>query len=104
MTPAPSLDSLQSALDYRFQNHRLLVEALTHKSYVNEQRPVAGPHNERLEFLGDAVLSLVVSEQLAVLLPHASEGALSKHKARLVSESMLADAARRLHLGGCLRL
>jgi ribonuclease III len=103
MTPAP-LDSLQTALDYRFRNARLLEDALTHKSYVNEQRAAAGSHNERLEFLGDAVLSLVVSEQLAVLLPHAPEGALSKHKARLVSESMLADAARRLQLGSCLRL
>jgi ribonuclease-3 len=50
------------------------------------------------------VLSLVVSEQLALLLPQATEGALSKHKARLVSESVLADLARRLELGGCLRL
>lgn len=103
MTTAP-LDSLQIALDYRFRNPRLLEEALTHKSYVNEQRAVAGSDNERLEFLGDAVLSLVMSEQLAALLPRAPEGALSKHKARLVSESMLADAARRLQLGSCLRL
>jgi ribonuclease-3 len=104
MTPAPSLDSLQTALDYRFRDVRLLEEALTHKSYVNEQRPAAGSDNERLEFLGDAVLSLVVSEQLAVLLPRSPEGALSKHKARLVSESMLADVARRLKVGSCLRL
>ena len=104
MTPAPSLDSLQSALDYRFRDVRLLEDALTHKSYVNEQRPASGSDNERLEFLGDAVLSLVVSEQLAVLQPHSTEGALSKHKARLVSESMLADVARRLKLGSCLRL
>jgi ribonuclease III len=104
MTPAPSLDVLQIALDYHFRNARLLEEALTHKSYVNEQRPAASSHNERLEFLGDAVLSLVMSEQLTVLLPHSSEGALSKHKARLVSEPMLADVARRLNLGSCLRL
>jgi ribonuclease-3 len=95
MTPAPSLDSLQSALDYRFRDVRVLEDALTHKSYVNEQRPASGSDNERLEFLGDAVLSLVVSEQLAALLPHSTEGALSKHKARLVSEPMLADVARR---------
>ena len=54
--------------------------------------------------MGDAVLSLVVSEQLAALLPQSSEGALSKHKARLVSESMLAHVARRLKVGDCLRL
>jgi len=104
MTPASSLDALQTALDYRFRNPRLLEEALTHKSYVNEHRPASGSDNERLEFLGDAVLSLVVSEQLAVLLPRSPEGALSKHKARLVSESMLADVARRLKLGSYLRL
>jgi ribonuclease-3 len=104
MTPAPSLDVLQTVLEYRFRNGRLLEEALTHKSYVNEQRPTASAHNERLEFLGDAVLSLVVSEQLAILLPYSPEGVLSKHKARLVSESMLAELAKRLKLGGCLRL
>jgi ribonuclease-3 len=104
MTPAPPLDSLQRALGYRFRDHRLLEEALTHKSYVNEHRADSNADNERLEFLGDAVLALVVSEQLALLLPRAPEGALSKHKARLVSESMLADAARRLELGASLRL
>ncbi|HET7909673.1 MAG TPA: ribonuclease III [Nitrospira sp.] len=104
MTPAPLLDALQSALDYQFSNLRLLQEALTHKSYVNEQRTMAPADNERLEFLGDAVLSLVVSEQLATLLPHSPEGALSKHKARLVSESMLAGVAKRLNLGSYLRL
>jgi ribonuclease III len=104
MTPAASLESLETALAYRFANRLLLQEALTHKSYANEQRTDTGSHNERLEFLGDAVLSLVVSEQLAQLLPMSSEGALSKHKARLVSESMLAAVARRLNLGSCLRL
>ncbi|HET8721604.1 MAG TPA: ribonuclease III [Nitrospira sp.] len=103
MTPAP-LDALQSALDYQFTNPRLLQEALTHKSYVNEQRNAAATDNERLEFLGDAVLSLVVSERLATLLPHSPEGALSKHKARLVSESILAGVAKRLKLGSYLRL
>jgi ribonuclease-3 len=104
MMPAQPLDALQSALDYRFHDSRLLEEALTHKSYVNERRSARCADNERLEFLGDAVLSLVVSEQLATLLPDAPEGALSKHKARLVSESMLAGAAKRLKLGSCLRL
>ena len=104
MIPAPPLDALQSALDYQFRNSRLLEEALTHKSFVNEQRPAVCTDNERLEFLGDAVLSLVVSEQLATLLPQSPEGALSKHKARLVSEPMLAGIAKRLNLGSCLRL
>jgi len=105
MTSASSsLDRLQTALAYRFTNHLLLEEALTHKSYVNEQKAVAGLHNERLEFLGDAVLSLIVSENLAALLPQSPEGALSKLKGRLVSEAVLASLARRLSLGSCLRL
>ena len=104
MTSASFLDSLQTALAYRFKNGLLLEEALTHKSHVNEQKAAAGPHNERLEFLGDAVLSLIISEQLASLLPQSSEGALSKLKARLVSEAVLAAVARRLPLGSCLRL
>jgi len=61
-------------------------------------------HNERLEFLGDAVLSLVMSEYLASTLPQSSEGALSKLKAQLVSESSLAQVARRLGLGEYLKL
>jgi ribonuclease-3 len=76
----------------------LLQDALTHKSFINEQKTTAGSHNERLEFVGDAVLSLVISEQLAALLPQSTEGVLSKHKARLVSESMLAQVARHLRL------
>lgn len=104
MTAASLLDSLQTALGYRFRNHSWLEEALTHKSYVNEQKTLSRQHNERLEFLGDAVLSLIISEQLASLLPQSSEGALSKLKARLVSETVLAVAARRLILGSCLRL
>ncbi len=97
-------DSLQSALAYRFANQALLDEALTHTSYVNERRQEGATHNERLEFLGDAVLSLAMSECLAAKLPHYSEGALSKLKAKLVSESSLARVARRLRLGDSLKL
>lgn len=104
MTPSPSTDSLQSALAYRFKNADLLEEALTHTSYVNELKRADVPHNERLEFLGDAVLSLVMSEYLASRLPHYTEGALSKLKAKLVSESSLARVARRLGLGDYLKL
>lgn len=89
---------------YQFKNKALLEEALTHKSFVNERRGANRRHNERLEFLGDAVLSLVISEHLAGRYPQLSEGALSKLKAGLVSESSLAAAARRLDLGASLRL
>jgi len=104
MTSTNSIDVLQQSLAYRFANAALLMEALTHSSYVHERKPVDVAHNERLEFLGDAVLSLVISEYLASRLSHHSEGALSKLKAKLVSESSLVRVARRIKLGEHLRL
>ncbi len=92
------------AFGYAFHDQRLLDDALTHKSYINELRDRSGAHNERLEFLGDAVLSLIVSEHLTATFPQSAEGVLSKLKAGLVSESSLAGAARRLDLGRRLRL
>ncbi len=97
-------DDAQQAIGYRFSRPALLAEALTHKSYVNEQKDGGGEDNERLEFLGDAVLSLIISEHVVAALPDASEGELSKLKARLVSEVSLAKAARSLGLGPLLRL
>ena len=104
MKPASSADSPPSISNYRFVNVAFLNEALTHKSYVNEQRVSGQNHNERLEFLGDAVLSLIVSDYLASRYPELSEGALSQLKAKLVSEAPLAKAARRLDLGARLKL
>jgi ribonuclease-3 len=104
MTSVPSADLLQSSLGYRFKALALLDEALTHSSLVNEQKRVSTQHNERLEFLGDAVLSLVMSEYLASTLPQSSEGTLSKLKAQVVSEASLAQVARRLGLGAYLKL
>ena len=104
MTSVSSGDALQSSLGYRFHTMALLVEALTHSSLVNEQKAASPQHNERLEFLGDAVLSLVMSEYLASALPQSSEGTLSKLKAQLVSEASLAQVARRLGLGEHLKL
>jgi len=104
MTPAPPADSAPSLPHYRFKNPGLLAEALTHKSHVNERKGATRSHNERLEFLGDAVLSLIISDHLAQLYTQLSEGALSKLKANLVSESSLAQAARRMNLGAMLRL
>ncbi len=104
MTPASSADSSPAISNYRFTNPSFLTEALTHKSYVNERRDSGRKHNERLEFLGDAVLSLIVSDYLASRYPELSEGALSKLKAKLVSEAPLANAARRLDLGARLKL
>lgn len=104
MTPATSIEAVQRVLGYRFHQPRLLEEALTHKSYSNERRSRDRTQNERLEFLGDAVLSLVMSEYLAAEFPGSNEGGLSKLKAHLVSEASLAKAARRMKLGRLLRL
>jgi ribonuclease-3 len=104
MARIASIDQLHASLAYRFTNRIFLEEALTHTSYVNERKQADATHNERLEFLGDAVLSLVMSEYLAARLPHYSEGALSKLKAKLVSESSLARIARRIQLGDYLKL
>lgn len=81
-----------------------LRQALTHSSYVNEHPELPHGHNERLEFLGDAVLSLCVSHLLMELLPDASEGKLSKLRSSLVNEASLAQAARRLGVGEVLLL
>lgn len=104
MTPVSSADPSPAPLKYQFINPALLNEALTHKSHVNERKSPDRKHNERLEFLGDAVLSLIISDHLATRYPRLSEGALSKLKARLVSEIALAGAARRLDLGARLQL
>lgn len=89
-------------LDYHFQNPDLLVQATTHKSYTNEHPKV--PNNERLEFLGDAVVQLVVSQYLLENFPQWTEGDLSKARSRLVREDSLAQVARNLALGPQLRL
>jgi ribonuclease-3 len=98
------LQDAEATIGYAFRDPCLLHEALTHKSHANELREKATKHNERLEFLGDAVLTLITSEHLAAAFPTAPEGELSKLKAQLVSEASLARAARRLALGQLLRL
>ncbi|TAL10949.1 MAG: ribonuclease III [Nitrospirae bacterium] len=102
--PTDGLDEIQRRLAYRFRQPRLLLEALTHRSYLNEARGSGEADNERLEFLGDAVLGLVVSEYLLHAFPGAAEGALSKLRARLVSEKTLARVANGIGLGEPLRL
>lgn len=98
------LQILQDNIDYRFVDVTLLVEALTHKSYSNEQSGEAIACNERLEFLGDAVLDLVVSRYMFRRFPEAQEGELTRIRAEVVSEKGLSIVARPLHLGGFLRL
>jgi ribonuclease-3 len=88
---------LCATLGYAFQQPELLVEALTHRS-------AAPRHNERLEFLGDALLNLVMAEHLFQRYPQASEGELSRLRASLVNGETLATLARGLKLGESLRL
>jgi ribonuclease-3 len=95
------LVELERALSYRFHRIELLNQALTHKSYVHEQRePIQ--HNERLEFLGDAVLGLVISDYCYREFADLAEGELSKLRASLVNDGNLARIARRLELGSYL--
>jgi ribonuclease-3 len=101
--PSPPLASLEEHLGYAFTDKALLEQALTHTSFAHEQ-PDPTAHNERLEFLGDAVLDLVLSEHLIQVFPLAPEGELSKRRSHLVNEGALAQRARRLGLGDHLRL
>jgi ribonuclease-3 len=82
----------------------LLEQALTHSSYLHEHRDTVAAHNERLEFLGDAVVTLVIGEALFRLRPTEDEGVLSARRAAIVSAQGLARIARRIELGEALRL
>jgi ribonuclease-3 len=84
--------------NYQFKQADLLEQALTHKSFVNENGKKHLPHNEKLEFLGDAVLDLLLSEYLMEKFPQDDEGHLSKKRASLVNESVLAQIASDLNL------
>lgn len=106
-------EQLEERLGYRFKRPELLERALTHSSAVPELRAdrteessegAAMQDNERLEFLGDAVLELLAREYLLESFPGWSEGQLSKSRARLVNAHSLEDAARRIRLGDHLRL
>jgi len=96
------LSELQQRISYTFGDPRLLERAVTHRSYANEHR--LSEHNERLEFLGDSVLNLVVSERLMVDHPGSPEGELSRLRAAVVSEPSLAEVARAIGLGEFLLL
>lgn len=97
-------DHLQERLGHCFRNGVLLTEALRHSSFVNEQADPRLRDNERLEFLGDAVLNLVVGDLLMRAYPDLREGDLSRIRANMVNETQLADIARGLALGRYLQL
>lgn len=98
------LKAFEKKLGYRFSKKALLKNALTHKSYANERRLDAADHNERLEYLGDAVLELIVSHLLMENYPQAAEGELSKLRASIVNEKTLAGVAVAHDLGEYLYL
>ncbi|MDH4247225.1 MAG: ribonuclease III [Deltaproteobacteria bacterium] len=98
------LHILEDRLDYVFTTPAILIQALTHKSFANEFPKECQGHNERLEFLGDAVLDFVISDRLMSIFPDQAEGNLSKQRATMVSESALAAIARHLNLGNYLRM
>ncbi|MDY5845330.1 MAG: ribonuclease III [Bariatricus sp.] len=99
-----NLNELESSIGYKFKNDRLLRHAMTHSSYVNEKRLKKTDCNERLEFLGDAVLELVSSEYLFFENKTRPEGELTKMRASMVCEPSLAFCARDLDLGSFLLL
>lgn len=98
------LSQLEKKLAYRFKDLLLLKRALSHKSYVNERRESQDEHNERLEFLGDAVLELGISGLLMHHFPDSREGEMSKVRASLVNETALSEVARAFSLGRFLFL
>ncbi len=97
------LELLEQRIDHRFEKRDLLVRALVHRSYRNENEEVPGD-NERLEFLGDAVLELIVSYRLLNIFPEMKEGELSRARSRIVRAETLAEVGRGLGLGEILRL
>lgn len=96
--------TLPKNLGYEFRAPVLLEQALTHSSFHNENPAESKGHNERLEFLGDAVLDLIISEKLFSLYPDLAEGDLSKLRASLVNETSLAEISRKIELGKSMRL
>lgn len=95
---------LESTIDYKFNNKNHLRLALTHSSYANEKHMAANAYNERIEFLGDAVLELVTSEYLYKNYSDMKEGDMSKLRASLVCEQSLSTSARSIDLGSFLLL
>jgi ribonuclease III len=101
----PELEALQRTLGHHFADLALLQRALTHRSSLGDRTvPQALADNEQFEYLGDAVLGMLVSEHLVRAFPHWSEGQLSKGRARLVNAGSLCTAAKRLGVGEYLRL
>ncbi|MAS33326.1 MAG: ribonuclease III [Anaerolineaceae bacterium] len=98
------LQEFQTRHGLRFRDTALLQQALTHRSFLNEQEDVDLPDNERLEFLGDAVLDFVITRVLFARYPRMPEGDLTRLRAALVRTDTLADVAAELQIGEVLRM
>lgn len=93
------MNEFENIINYKFKNQKLLTEALTHSSYANEHKRQHLKYNERLEFLGDAVLSISVSDYIFNNCPNLPEGELTKLRASLVCEKSLYVFAKKIDLG-----
>ncbi|MBI3016460.1 MAG: ribonuclease III [Deltaproteobacteria bacterium] len=100
----PLLEKLETTLGYSFKDMKILEESIIHKSYAHENSAQKLKHNERLEFLGDAVLDLVVSDLLMEKFPESPEGELSRIRASIVNEDQLAKLAMKLEIGKSIYL
>ena len=99
-----SFSEFEVIVEYDFKKKELLSEALTHSSYANERKYKKCNHNERLEFLGDSVLGLVISDYLFINYPELPEGELTKTRAKIVCETTLSNCAKSIDLGKYLML
>jgi len=104
LSPDQRVSALEAKLLYSFPDRAVALSALTHKSYTNEHPEEGASDNERLEFLGDAVIDLAISDRLMARFPLAAEGELTELRALIVSEQGLARVARKLGLGEVLLL
>ncbi|MBI5004056.1 ribonuclease III [Candidatus Kaiserbacteria bacterium] len=100
----PTFSTFEEKIGYTFKDRRLLEAAFTHRSYLNENRAPGREHNERLEFLGDAVLELVATEFLFAKYPDKPEGDLTAYRAALVNTVSISDAATKLGMNDYLLL
>ena len=100
----PNFSTFETRIGYQFRDQRLLESAFTHRSYLNENRAPGREHNERLEFLGDAVLELAVTEFLFAKYPEKPEGDLTAYRAALVNTQSISDAATKLGMNDFLLL
>lgn len=100
----PKFEDFEERIGITFNNKALLKEAFTHRSYINEHRGSKLNHNERLEFLGDAVLELIVTRFLYDKYPNQNEGDLTSYRAALVNAVTLSGVARDIHINDYLML